>query len=113
MGVCDEAMPGERPESYPGSDAQFEAEQRLLFFVSITRTKRTMVISQLKRATRTQALVLGLRMSSTAWVQNLTTSRFLAPIIGFLPARVPGTTWKRSQERRLWKESASTSTSRC
>ena len=43
LGVCKEALPGERRDEYPGTDADYVDEQRRLFYVSITRAKKTLV----------------------------------------------------------------------
>lgn len=49
LGVCDEALPGARREEYPGTDAEYIDEQRRLFYVSITRAKRTLVLSRARQ----------------------------------------------------------------
>ncbi|MEK9135929.1 MAG: 3'-5' exonuclease, partial [Bacteroidota bacterium] len=43
LGLCDEAIPGVRTDEYPGTDADYDDEQRRLFYVSITRAKQTMI----------------------------------------------------------------------
>ena len=40
LGACKEALPGQRRDEYPGTEADYVAEQRRLFYVSMARTKR-------------------------------------------------------------------------
>jgi superfamily I DNA/RNA helicase len=94
IGLADEALPGQKGDGYPGTAAEFEAEQRRLFYVSLTRTKTTLVLSQVKWVQRTEGLKLGLAIPDTGpALQELTTSRFLQPILGKLPTSVPGADW--------------------
>ncbi|HWW82912.1 MAG TPA: 3'-5' exonuclease, partial [Vicinamibacterales bacterium] len=46
LGMCQEAIPGARRDEYPGTEQEYVDEQRRLFYVSITRTKRTLVLSR-------------------------------------------------------------------
>ncbi len=46
LGLCAEALPGERKDDYPGTDEDHHEEQRRLFYVSITRTTKTLVMSR-------------------------------------------------------------------
>ena len=46
VGVCDEGIPGSRHDEYPGTDEEYLEEQRRLFYVSITRSKKTLIISR-------------------------------------------------------------------
>jgi superfamily I DNA/RNA helicase len=40
LGVCEEGIPGERRDEYPGTEADYMEEQRRLFYVSIRATIR-------------------------------------------------------------------------
>lgn len=95
LGLCDEALPGRRSEEYPGSDADYEDEQRRLFFVALTRTKRTLVLSQVKGVRRSLGQQLGLAVSSgSPWTNaRLTTCRFVGQIRRHLPPSVAGGEW--------------------
>jgi superfamily I DNA/RNA helicase len=94
LGACKEALPGERRPEYPGTDADYEDEQRRLFYVSITRAKKTLVLSRALRVGRGAAKQLGLAVTAGPkyWV-NLKMSPFLHDIIDLLPAAVPGDSW--------------------
>ena len=63
IGLCKEAIPGIRHEAYPGTDLEFREEQRRLFYVSITRSKKTLVLSRANSIARGQAKQLGLQVS--------------------------------------------------
>lgn len=97
LGLCDEAIPGARREEYPGTDRDYEEEQRRLFYVSITRSKKTLVLSRGKSIRKGDALRIGLSVGYRGgfWV-DLTMSRFLRDIIKFLPRAQPGETWTGS-----------------
>ncbi len=60
VGLCDEALPGERADEYPGDDADFVDEQRRLFYVSITRPTRTLALSRPTRVRFGESRRLGL-----------------------------------------------------
>jgi superfamily I DNA/RNA helicase len=60
LGLCQEAIPGTRREEYPGSDAEHVEEQRRLFYVSITRPRRTLVLSRARKIGRGDAQRLNL-----------------------------------------------------
>jgi superfamily I DNA/RNA helicase len=94
LGLCDEAIPGSRRDEYPGTDADYEEEQRRLFYVSITRSKRTLVLSRGVGVRRGDAARMGLSVTAGRgyWV-DLTMSRFLRDIVKFLPAAQRGETW--------------------
>jgi superfamily I DNA/RNA helicase len=94
LGVCREALPGQRREDYPGTDAEYVEEQRRLFYVSITRSKETLVISRALRVGRGPAKQLGLTVTtgSKFWA-DLKMSPFLHDIMGVLPGAVPGDSW--------------------
>ena len=95
IGLVDEAIPGIRRDDYPGTDLDFEEEQRRLFYVSLTRSRRTLVLSRFQGAVRrTTALRLGLRVSRgpSPWVR-VNPSRFLVDAMPYLPGGVSGATW--------------------
>ena len=64
IGLCDEAIPGIRREEYPGTDNEYNEEQRRLFYVSITRSKKTLVLSRAKSIGSGQAKQLGLQLKN-------------------------------------------------
>jgi superfamily I DNA/RNA helicase len=91
VGLCDEAIPGVRTDEYPGTDADYDDEQRRLFYVSITRAKQTLLLSRAKRIKPGEAKRLNLPVSSTNWhYADLKMSRFLRDIMAFLPQAQPG-----------------------
>lgn len=94
LGVCQEALPGQRRDEYPGTDADYVDEQRRLFYVSITRAKKTLVISRALRVGRGPAKQLGLTVTTGGkfWA-DLKMSPFLHDIMGLLPTAVPGDSW--------------------
>ena len=95
LGICREAIPGERREEYPGTDSEYIEEQRRLFYVSITRPKTTLVMSRALNVKRGLARQLGLKVKSTGpfWA-NLTMSPFLEDILSQLPDALPGESWR-------------------
>lgn len=93
IGACDEAIPGERRDEYPGTDMDFFEEQRRLFYVSITRAKRTLVISRPTQVTRGEALRLGLAVDPRSFNIDLRMTRFLRDILPLLPTSVAGAEW--------------------
>jgi DNA helicase-2/ATP-dependent DNA helicase PcrA len=95
LGLVDEAIPGARRDEYPGTDLEFVEEQRRLFYVSLTRSRRTLVLSRFQGSVRrTTALKLGLRVlrGSSDWV-SVSPSRFLLDAMDFLPNGIPGPSW--------------------
>lgn len=94
LGVCREALPGKRRDEYPGTEANYFDEQRRLFYVSITRAKKTLVISRALHIGRGPAKQLGLAVTtgSKFWA-DLKMSPFLHDIMGLLPTAVPGDSW--------------------
>jgi ATP-dependent DNA helicase UvrD/PcrA len=94
LGVCREALPGQRRKDYPGTDLDYVDEQRRLFYVSITRAKKTLVISRALGIKRGAARHLGLSVASGGnfWAV-LKMSPFLHDIMGVLPTAVSGESW--------------------
>ena len=98
LGVCEEALPGERRDEYPGTEAEYVDEQRRLFYVSITRAKKTLAISRARRVRRGLAYQLGLGLTPGRqfWAQ-LRMSPFFHDIMNVLPNAVPGEEWDISR----------------
>jgi len=94
LGLTEQTIPGTRKDEYPGTDADFQDEQRRLFYVSITRSKNTLVLSRSMGIKRNDAKRLGFSSlpGTEAWVK-LSMSPFLRDIIKFLPNIVPGEKW--------------------
>jgi DNA helicase-2/ATP-dependent DNA helicase PcrA len=94
LGICREAIPGERRDEYPGTDGEYIEEQRRLFYVSITRPKKTLVLSRALSVKRGLARQLGLKVKGTGpfWAK-LTMSPFLEDILSLLPDAVSGESW--------------------
>ncbi|MGI9043237.1 MAG: 3'-5' exonuclease [Gemmatimonadaceae bacterium] len=94
LGVCREALPGQRRNNYPGTDVEYVDEQRRLFSVSITRPKETLVISRALGVAKSEARKLGLTVTTgTGHQAVLQMSPFLHDIIDFLPSAVAGAPW--------------------
>lgn len=93
LGVCGEAIPGQKRDEYPGTEADYSDEQRRLFYVSITRSKRTLVLSRALRIRRGEAQQLGLAVGAGGFWAPLQMSPFLRDILPVLPAAVPGDQW--------------------
>jgi superfamily I DNA/RNA helicase len=94
IGACKEALPGARRDEYPGTDADYVDEQRRLFYVSITRAKKKLVISRALRVARGSAKQLGLTVTiGNKYWGDLKMSPFLHDIIGLLPDAVAGDSW--------------------
>jgi superfamily I DNA/RNA helicase len=86
--------PGEQELKYPGTDEEYVEEQRRLFYVSITRSKKTLVISRAASAETAEALKMGLAVEpGHGYRVELQMSRFLRDIIAELPQAVDGKKW--------------------
>ena len=95
IGLCKEAIPGTRREEYPGTDLEYEEEQRRLFYVSITRSKKTLVLSRANSIGRGQAKQLGLAVNpGFGFRAKLEMSPFLRDIIQYLPQFQQGENWQ-------------------
>jgi superfamily I DNA/RNA helicase len=94
LGACQEALPGERRDEYPGTDAEYVDEQKRLFYVSITRAKKTLVISRALGVRRGLAYQLGLAVTPGGgfWA-NLKMSPFFHDIMDVLPHAAAGESW--------------------
>ncbi len=95
LGLCDEAMPGAPRDEYPLTDEDFFEEQRRLFYVSITRSRRTLVLSRAKFIPNWRAAQLGLAEGKgNKDLRFLNMCRYQRHIIRFLPKAQKGETWK-------------------
>ena len=94
IGVCDEAIPGMYDESYPGTENEFIQEQQRLMYVSITRPRKSLVISRPMKVRRGDAKRLGLkaRRGDQQWL-TLQMSSFMRSILRWLPDAVAGDSW--------------------
>jgi superfamily I DNA/RNA helicase len=94
LGLFKEAIPGTRRSEYPGTDDEFFEEQRRLFYVSITRSKKTMVLSRPIKINRNEAAKLSIEIADgrSPW-PLLEASPFLIDILEFLPRAVDGAVW--------------------
>ena len=94
IGLFKEAIPGTRREEYPGTDVEFKEEQRRLFYVSITRSKKTLALSRASSIARGEARQLGLQVSSgNGYRADLEMSPFLRDVIEYLPLYQNGEDW--------------------
>jgi UvrD-like helicase C-terminal domain len=99
MGLCEEAIPGIRKDEYPGTDADYREEQRRLFYVSITRSKQTLVLSRPKKIKPGDAKRLNLRVKrSGTYYYDLQMCPFLRDIISELPTAIAGESLLADQE---------------
>jgi DNA helicase-2/ATP-dependent DNA helicase PcrA len=95
MGLCKEAIPGTRRPEYPGTDLEYREEQKRLFYVSITRSRKTLVLSRAGSISRSEARRLGLAVDdANKYYPDLFMSPFLRDIRGSLPACVLGEIWQ-------------------
>jgi hypothetical protein len=91
MGLCEEAIPGERKDEYPGTDAEYRDEQRRLFYVSITRSKQTLVLSRPKKIKPGEAKRLNLHVKRSGFYYcDLGMCPFLRDIMTELPDAMSG-----------------------
>lgn len=94
LGLSGETIPGQRRTEYPGTEAEYVEEQRRLFYVSLTRSKRTLVLSRAAKINRNAAPRLGLELTpGTSYIATLKMCPFLRDIITFLPKAVRGENW--------------------
>jgi DNA helicase-2/ATP-dependent DNA helicase PcrA len=96
LGLCEQAIPGEHQEDYPGTPAEHREEQQRLFYVSVTRSKRTLVLSRARYINFGDLASLkfvGAQPTNNPYVYKLTASPFLLKIMSALPAAVEGDKW--------------------
>ncbi len=94
LGLCDAALPGERKPEYPDTDVVYLEEQRRLFYVTITRARRTLVLSRPRKIKRTEGQRLNLApLPRWGFWPTLDMCRFLRDINPSLPEAVPGEEW--------------------
>lgn len=93
LGLCEEAMPGEKRDEYPGTDVEYLEEQRRLFYVSITRSRRTLVLSRAIRIPWVTAQRLGLKVSSGS-ESPLHVCPFMRDLRSVLPPSRDGRSWQ-------------------
>ncbi len=93
IGVCNEAIPGEPTSSYPGTRNEYIEEQLRFFYVSLTRAKKTLILSRATSVSNGEAKKLGLALDSSkiGWFRS--TLSFLRDIIELLPTAVEGPMW--------------------
>ena len=95
LGLCAEAIPGTYRKEYPGTISEYKEEQRRLFYVSLTRSKKTLVLSRANSIARSQAKQLGLQISGgNRYWSILEMSPFLRDIIQYLPSYQRGENWR-------------------
>ena len=95
IGLCKEAIPGTRRDEYPRTEEDFFEEQRRLFYVSITRSKKTLVLSRATQVPIGKAAQLGLAQGrGNKFRQTLEMSPYLHDIINYLPNYQKGEDWK-------------------
>ncbi len=94
LGLCDEAIPGEMREEYPGTLLDYREEQKRLFYVSITRARKSLVLSRAQYMRRGDFARLGLGRSTGKKIVKLRMSQFLHDIIDFLPRSQNGDDWQ-------------------
>lgn len=99
LGLCKEVIPGNRTPEYPGTDVDYYEEQRRLFYVTITRSKETLVLSRPKRIRPGDAQKLNLRVGAPKFhYSELQMCPFLRDIMDTLPDAVDGENlWKNRQ----------------
>ena len=91
IGLCEEAIPGTYRDEYPGTYNEFYEEQRRLFYVSITRSKKTLVLSRANQISQGEAARLGL---GTYRRNRLKMCPYLRDIIDYLPRSQSGEDWQ-------------------
>ena len=94
IGLCDEAIPGPCRDEYPGTETEFFEEQQRLFYVSITRCRKTLVLSRFKRIAQGEAARLGFTKGKGNGLRQLKMCRYLHTIIDYLPYYQNGENWK-------------------
>jgi len=95
LGLCAETLPGTKREEYPGTESDYIEEQRRLFYVSLTRSKRTLVLSRPRSILTFAAPRLGIRANPSGHSKfaPLEMCPFLRDIISHLPRSQTGDRW--------------------
>jgi DNA helicase-2/ATP-dependent DNA helicase PcrA len=93
LGLCEQAVPGSRRDEYPGTDIEYREEQRRLFYVSITRSKKTLVLSRATHIQHGDAKRLGFDVGA-GHPAELAMCPFLRDISNYLPNATAGNVWK-------------------
>ena len=95
LGLCAETLPGTQREDYPGTESVYVEEQRRLFYVSLTRSKRTLVLSRPLSILKFAAPRLGISANVTRQGKfaPLQMCPFLRDIVSYLPRSQPGEGW--------------------
>ena len=94
LGLCDEAIPGEMRREYPGTPLDYWKEQKRLFYVSLTRAKKSLVLSRAHYMGSGDFARLGLGRATGKRLKTLKMSQFLHDIIEFLPRYQKGEDWQ-------------------
>ena len=81
-------------EEYPGTPHDFREEQKRLFYVSLTRAKKTLVLSRARSMRPGDFARLGLGRLTGNRLEVLKMSQFLRDIIRFLPRYQNGEDWQ-------------------
>jgi hypothetical protein len=95
LGLCAETMPGTKREEYPGTESDYFDEQRRLFYVSVTRSTRTLVLSRPLSILKFAAARLGITANArgNSPFASLEMCPFLRDIRPHLPPSQPGDRW--------------------
>jgi len=95
LGLCAETMPGTKREEYPGTESDYFDEQRRLFYVSVTRSTRTLVLSRPLSILKFAAARLGITANArgNSPFAPLEMCPFLRDIRTHLPPSQPGDRW--------------------
>ena len=97
VGLCDEALPGPHDEDVSGlSRSEHLAEQRRLLYVSLTRARKSLVISRATKIRRGMVLALGLKQarSGSRYWQDLEPCQFFGDVPrAAIPASMAGSIW--------------------
>jgi hypothetical protein len=94
LGLNSEMIPGKRRDDYPGTDAEYYDEQKRLFYVTLTRSKKTLVLSRSQKLKRQEARSMGISVDNpgSLW-PSLNVSPFLSQVMNRLPDGVQGGDW--------------------
>ena len=94
IGLCNEAIPGLPHDGYPGTKLKFFQEQQRLFYVSITRSKETLVLSRSESIPHGDAARLGFAQDKEfRYKRKLNMCNFLQEIRDCLPRSQKGEDW--------------------